>query len=290
MIPGINGLVAVLRHTRVSREAGTAMRLRIGMMILALAALPAHALALPSCAGPVEAKDVHVIRVEKNADLVLADGRAVRLEGVILPAGDRDHAPNYLAEQAVATLRDLARNRDVTLAVFVPKEDRYGRLRAQVFFPQAEDEPWLQVAMLRRGMARVSIAPDRRECASELYAAEAYARRNHYGIWASGFYDVRSPDALDGLTGTFQIVEGRVLSARVKNGRAYLDFGEDWRHDFKVTISPEDMKRFRDTGVDPRSYEGLTLRVRGYVDALGGPEIEVASPEAIEVVQVPPHF
>ena len=257
------------------------------MMLAVLAGAPASGAGLAACAGPVEAKNVHVIRVEKNGDLVLADGRAVRLEGLLMPAGAGDHAPAYLAEQAVATLRDLANNRDVTLSVFVPKEDRWGRLRAQVFFPQTKDEPWLQLAMLRRGFARVSIAPDRRECASELYAAEALARHKRYGIWATGFYDVRTPTELEGMLGTFQIVEGKVLSTGIKNGRAFLDFGADWRHDFKVTVSPDDVKRFRDTGVDPRTYEGLTVRVRGFVEQLGGPEIEVSSPEAIEVVQGP---
>lgn len=252
--------------------------------IACLMAAPAWGAGLPPCAGPVEARDVQVVRVEKNGDLVLADGRAVRLEGLMLPAGARDHAPVYLAEEAVAVLGDLARGRLVTVSLFVPKEDRYGRLRAQVL-AQGGDEPWLQIAMLRRGLARVAIAPERRECASELYAAEDAARKSRVGIWKTGFYDVRSPDALEGALGTFQIVEGTVLSARVRNGRAYLDFGEDWRRDFKVTIAPGDLRRFRDAGVDPRSYEGLTVRARGFVDRLGGPEIEVASPEAIEVIQ-----
>jgi hypothetical protein len=240
---------------------------------------------LAPCAGPVEARDVEVIRIEKNGDLVLADGRAVRLEGLLLPAGNRDHAPGYIADEAVSMLNDLARGRQVTLSVFVPKEDRYGRLRAHVFFSQNADEAWLQVAMLRRGFARVSIAPERRECASELYAAESEARRARRGIWASGFYDVRNPKQLDGTLGTFQIVEGKVLSTGIRQGRAFLDFGTDWRHDFKVTISPEDMRRFRDAGVDPRTYEGLTIRVRGFVDRLSGPEIAIASPENVEVIQ-----
>ena len=38
---------------------------------------PAFGAALPSCAGPVEARDVEVMRVEKNGDLVLADGAPV---------------------------------------------------------------------------------------------------------------------------------------------------------------------------------------------------------------------
>jgi micrococcal nuclease len=266
---------------------GEAMQYNRSMLLalaFALAAMPAVAGPAP-CAGPVEAKDVRVMRVERNGDLVLEDGRAVKLEALLLPAGNRDHAPAFLAQQAIATLDDLARGRVVTLAVFVPKEDRYGRLRAQVFFSGGDRDSWLQQAMLRRGFARVDIAPERRECAPELYAAEAEARRRHEGIWGSEFYPVRSPTDLEASVGTFQIVEGKVLSTGMKDGRAFLDFGTDWRKDFKVTISPDDMKRFREVGVAPMSYEGLTVRVRGFVDRMGGPEIEVASPTSIEVVR-----
>jgi len=266
---------------------GKVMRV-LGVVVAVLAVVPAWGAGLPSCAGPVEAHDVVVARVEKNGDLVLADGRAVRLEGLLLPAGRRDRAPAYLAEEALSVLGERAAGRSVTLSVFVPKEDRYGRIRAQIL--AGEPGEWLQNTMLRRGLARVSIAPERRECAAELYAAEDAARKARAGIWKTGFYDVRAPDALAGTVGTFQIVEGNVISARIRNGRAYLDFGSDWRSDFKVTIAPDDLRRFRDAGVDPRTYEGLRLRVRGFVDQLGGPEIEAASPEAIEVIQAPPHF
>ncbi len=262
--------------------------IRAGLIAVAnLTSQPGLSAPVAACAGPEEASGVQVTRVEKDGVLVLVDGRAVHAEGLLLPAGARDHAPSFFADQAVGMMNDLSRGRRVTLAVLIPKEDRYGRLRAQVFFTEATDERWLQVAMLRRGLARVSIAPDRRECASELYAAEAEARKKRYGIWTSQAYAVRTPDDLAGTLGTFQIVEGKVLSAAIKDGRAYLDFGADWRRDFKVTISPDDMKRFRDAGVDPRTYSGLTLRVRGFVDSLGGAEIEVASPEAIEVIQGP---
>lgn len=256
-------------------------------VVACLASCPLPAAALPSCAGPVEAANVQIVRVERDGVLVLTDGRAVSLEGLKFPAGSADRAPQFLAQQAIDTLNDLARGRHVTLSVFVPKEDRYGRLRAQVFFDQAADEGWLQTALLRRGFARVSIAPDRTECAAELYAAENYARTHHYGIWASSDYAVRRPDGLDNAVGTFQIVEGVVLSARVKSGRAYLDFTHDWRTGFKVTISPEDMGHFRDAGVDPTTYEGLKLRVRGFVDRMGGPDIEIANPQEMEVIQGP---
>jgi len=244
----------------------------------------AQAGALPACAGAVEAAGVQVVRVEKNGALILDDGRAVHVESLLLPAGAKDKAPDFLAGQALNELSQLTHDHGVTLTSAIPKEDRYGRVRAQVFLPDNTDDPWLQVALLRRGLARVSLAPDRHECASELYAAEAAARAAKNGLWAFPAYVMRTPDTLGRDTGTFQVVEGKVLKATVKDGRAYLDFGPDWHTDFTVVVSPDDMKNFEAAGIDPRGYEGKRVRVRGWVQELDGPEIEVAMPEGIEVV------
>lgn len=244
----------------------------------------ASASLLPACAGAVAIAGVEVVRVERNGVLVLKDGRAVVMEGLLLPGAARNRAPAFLANQAIAALSDLARGRRVSLAMHSPNEDRYGRIRAQVFFSDDDAEPWLQAAMLRRGLVRVSIAPDRRECASELYAAERDARGRRAGIWALSTYAVRTPDSLAGDIGTFQIVEGMVKNAEVRAGRAYLNFGDDWRSDFTVTIAPEDMKHFREAGIDPEGYAGKRVRVRGWIQSLNGPEIEIAAPEAIEVI------
>jgi micrococcal nuclease len=259
--------------------------LRCGAFALAaLFAGPGHAAPLPGCAGAIEATAVQVVRVEKNGALILDDGRAVHVEALQLPAGGKDKAPEFLASQALNELSTLTHDRAVTLTAAIPKEDRYGRVRAQVFLPDNNDDPWLQVALLRRGLARVALAPDRPECASELYAAEAQARAAKNGLWSFPAYVMRTPDTLGHDTGTFQVVEGKVLRADMKDGRAYLDFGPDWHTDFTVVISPDDMKNFEAAGVDPRTYEGKTVRVRGWVQQLDGPEIDVALPEGIEVV------
>lgn len=260
----------------------------IGGLVLALAgalfSMSAQAGPLPACAPHVEVWSIKVIRVERNGVLVLRDGRAVDVEGILLPAGGHDHAPSFLARQAIDALRGLSRHRYVTLAANYPKEDRYGRLRAQVFFRHDKAQPWLQLAMLRRGLARVNITPDRRECASALYAAERAARAARAGIWAYPAYAVRMPGELAGETGTFQIVEGVVRAADVRGGRAYLNFGRDWRTDFTATISPDDMKLFRREGIDPRGYAGMRVRVRGWIESMNGPEIEISAPEQIEVL------
>ena len=151
--------------------------------LLALAALlvPQGANARPACAGAVEIEHANIVRVEKNGALILADGRAAMLEGIRLPEGAADHAPPALAAEARAMLAKLIVGHALTLTAVPPKEDRYDRIRAQAFM----DENWLQKDMLARGLARVSIAPDRVECADQLFDAETEARNLHQGLWSS---------------------------------------------------------------------------------------------------------
>lgn len=134
----------------------------------------AYAAPIPDCAGPVTIARAHVVRVEKNGVLVLGDGRAVSLEGIRLPEQDRQR------DQALAVLRDMAAEGPVTFTAIPPKEDRYDRIRAQAFAAAG----WLQEALLAKGLARVAIAPDRNECAPDLYEAETHARDRRTGLWA----------------------------------------------------------------------------------------------------------
>jgi hypothetical protein len=252
-----------------------------------LLALPVTAqAAVPVCVPPVEVANVPVSEVEPNGMLVTNDGRAVKLEGLLLPAGARDHAPQYLQQQALSELSGLVHGHLANLDAKPPKQDRYGRLRAQVFVTDDAPAMWIQTAMLSRGLARVSILPDRAECSAELYAAENAARAQHIGIWTLSAYAVRpASDVSLADLGTFQIVEGKVANAASRGGRAYLNFGADWKTDFTVTIAPEDMKTFRDRNIDPAAfYAGKTIRMRGVVEQLNGPEIEIATPEQIEIL------
>lgn len=252
------------------------------ILLTALAMLPSASAQTPAkCAGPVEISGGHLLRVEKNGAIILTDGRAAHLEGIRLPQGMSDHAPQIFADQALSAIVKVASGAPLTMTSVPPKEDRYDRVRVQAF----AGDRWIQNELLSRGLARVSIAPDRTECSVELFAAEARARAAHAGIWASPVYAIRTRLNLWPDLGTFQIVQGKVLNTSKRNGRVYLNFGADWRTDFTVTVDPEDMSNFRESGVDPMSYSGQTIRVRGWVQSLNGPEIEVPNPQGIEVLQ-----
>lgn len=256
--------------------------MRVWVLAIAAAAAVGQAGAAPSCAGDIEISDAHIMRVERNGVLVMTDGRALHLEGIRLPNAAQDHAPQPITDKTFAELESLAKGRELDARAIYPKEDRYDRVRAQIF---TRDGGWLQIDLLKQGLARVDIAPDRGECYRELYAAEAEARRAGLGLWADPAYATRSPEAVAADAGTFQIVVGRVVSTAGNDGRVYLNFGQDRRRDFTVTISPDDVKTFKNMGVDPLNYEGKLIRVRGIVQSQNGPEIAVGNPKQIELLK-----
>ena len=174
----------------------------------------------------------------------------------------------------------LTRARALILTGVAPLEDRYGRIRSQVFV----GDNWVQAQLLSRGLARVSIAPDRVDCGAELYEAEVKARRSRVGLWSSPAYAPRSSAPLDHDLGTFQLVEGRVVSVSERHGSAWLEFDAPAGSRFAAFISEDDLRTFRAMGVEPRGYAGRSVRVRGVVQDLSGPAISLANPIQVEVI------
>jgi micrococcal nuclease len=258
------------------------MRLIYLSILAGIWAQSAVAATIPDCAGQVEMRGVHVMRVEKNGALILTDGRAVTLEGIRLAQGEAERGPRFLADQAIAALTQMAQagteSGRVTFTSTPPKEDRYDRVRAQGF-----GKDWFQMALLEQGLARVAIAPDRSECAPDFYEAEARARARHAGIWALNEYRVRNPQDLKNDIGTFQVVEGYITNVGNGSGRVFLDFSSDWQRGFSAVIAPEDKAAFRDFDLD--GLQAKHVRIRGTVqDFNGRPEIALSNPAQIEIL------
>ena len=204
----------------------------------------------------------------------LDDGREVRLAGIVPVTPDRTKA----------ALAEIVTGRDVTLRGEDDAPDRYGRQPAFVFLPGSGTP--LQSELLRRGEALVSTEMANKDCAAELAAAEAEARQAKRGTWAdpAAIKNAESPgDILAGI-GRFTVVEGKVLSVRQAGATTYLNFGRNWTRDFAVTISRRMIPAFEAAGLSPKSLENRRIRVRGFVEARGGPRIEVLRVGQIEVL------
>jgi endonuclease YncB( thermonuclease family) len=267
------------------------MRARLIFFLFLL--LPAGAPGALTAAEPSPldfAGQARVVAVIDGDTVVLDDGRQVRLVGIQtpkLPLGRIGFETWPLAHEAKAALEALVQGRTVRLGYGGRRIDRHGRALAHLYLGEAGQPPdgWVQGALLDQGLARVYSFADNRALVADMLARERAARRASRGIWADAFYGIRRPEDALGHVGSFQIVEGHVVEASIVRGRAYLNFGEDWRSDFTVTLSPAVRRRFERVGIDPVSYGGRRVRVRGWIDSFNGAMIEATHPEQIEVVE-----
>ncbi|HEV7877100.1 thermonuclease family protein [Bradyrhizobium sp.] len=201
----------------------------------------------------------------------MEDGREVRLAGIETSAA---HA---------SALSALVAGRNVTLRGQTDAPDRYGRQPAFVFVQQAATP--VQNQLLAQGDALASGTVADKACAAELLAAEAAARQARRGIWTdrAAIKNAESRGDILARIGQFTVVEGKVLSVRQAGATSYINFGRRWTRDFAVTISRRAMPAFEAAGISLKSLENKRIRVRGWVEARGGPRIEAAQAGQIEM-------
>src|ERR1700716_781351 len=206
----------------------------------------------------------------------LQDGREVRLAGIEPVVAEKPSRTSALSA--------IIAGRDVTLRGEDDTPDRYGRQPAFVFLVGSETS--VQGLLLAQGEALVSATVTNKDCASLLTAAEAAARQAKQGTWAdpTAIKNAESSgDILAGI-GRFTLVEGKVLSVRQAGATTYLNFGRNWTRDFAVTISRRMIPAVEAAGIVLKSLENRRIRVRGWVEARGGPRIEVLRVGQIELL------
>ena len=231
--------------------------------------------------NPEAVQSARITAIVDGDTVKLDTGAEVRLTGIQapkLPLGRKGFRPWPLAAKARAALTALSRDRQVRLDYTGRRHDRWGRLLAHLHVGKT----WLQREMLLRGLARVYTFPDNRTHAAALYAAEQKARIAGRGIWALNWYRILPVADTDRHIGTFQLVEGTVMSTAIIRGRGYLNFGADWRTDFTISIAPKHMKLFRAARIDIMALRDRRLRVRGWLVRRNGAMISVTHPEQIE--------
>lgn len=231
-----------------------------------------------------------VAEVKDGETLALADGTIVRLIGAKAPASPlsyRGDRPWPLVQEAKDALSELVQGAEVELRFGGTRTDRHGRLLAQVFVVKGEERPWLQGELVAKGLARVYSFPDNHACVTELLTREADARAKGLGIWGVSAYRVLAADdveRLSRLTRSYQLVEGVVVATGEGKTRLYLNFAEDWRRDFTISVKRKDAEHFSVEGLDLKSLAGKRLRVRGWIEWWNGPMIEVTHLGQIEVL------
>ena len=208
----------------------------------------------------------------------LEDGREIRLAGIEpVPSEDAN-------TKRGAALSAMVTGQEVTLYGDDDAPDRYGRQPAFVYLSSSDS--LVQGLLLSQGEALVAADVADKDCAAVLAAAEAAARQAGRGTWADPavIKNTESPGDILARIGRFTVVEGKVLSVRQAGATTYLNFGRNWTRDFAVTISRRMMPAFAAAGLDLKSLENRRIRVRGWVEARGGPRIEALRVGQIELI------
>ncbi|MCD6075018.1 MAG: nuclease (SNase), partial [Rhodospirillales bacterium] len=196
------------------------------------------------------------VREVIDGDTVLLDreisgSREVRLVGLQapkLPLGRSSFREWPLAKDSKAALAKMVLGRGVELGFGGVRMDRHGRLLAHL---TRDDGLWVQGAMLEAGMARVYSFADNRARVADMLTRERAARSDRRGIWSHPYYAIRAPETAAKHINSFELVEGTVLDVAIVSGRAYLNFGDNWRTDFTVSMASKVVRQFTQEGLRP---------------------------------------
>ena len=252
-------------------------------LLLLLLCPPVPALAAPPCqAGDAEAAEI--ASVDDRLELTLMDGRRILLAGIEPPlAGSGDAATG----DARGKLEEWLGEPEILVRFLAAKPDRWGRLAALVFTPAgAQAQESLAHRLLRAGLARLRVTPPL-ACLESLRSEETSARDNGLGVWAQESSAMIAADDIKAFAdknGANIVVEGMVTAVNATEFRTYLNFGPRRYKDFSVTVLKPSLKIFDKAGLPLHSLSGHRIRVRGMLDLRFGPQIEVASPDAIELL------
>lgn len=261
---------------------------RRSLAIAACASFAPQACAAP-CALAREAEPVVVERALDGETVALDDGRVVRLAGVAAPKTPlgreaRDWPLDAASREA---LEAEAAGRVFELRPAAVSPDRRGRILGYLAGVGDDDHAGLAAGMLRRGLLRVAADAGGRDCRATLAEAEAGAVASRLGLWSEPYYEVEDASngaALAALDGRFVVVDGRVASARISAGRAYVNFGRRWRGALSLTLSEAALRKFG--GFEALgATAGARVRARGVVEMRSGPMIRVT--EAAQIERLP---
>lgn len=236
--------------------------------------------------------------------LALEDGRRVRVDGInaleiphkaadavrCLPSTRRSGAKDdfgcdlTLARAAQKLLQTMTGGKPVTLRLNpARREDRYGRLLAEVWTKDAHgEESSVAAALLHAGLAHVYPLSGQEIGTAHLLPLEEEARAAKRGIWQLPELQPTDADRAATQYGHYALITGTVVQAAKVKTKIYLNFGADYHTDFTAVIDKRDWKNF--SRVDLLSLTGKRVLVRGYLYEDYGPAMRLSNDGQISLL------
>ncbi|MCK5375121.1 MAG: thermonuclease family protein [Alphaproteobacteria bacterium] len=229
--------------------------------------------------------------------IMLEDKRIITLAGLDFPDLDF-YNPGDLSVTAQKVLDDFLTGEKV--AVYQTSKSDQGRINRMGYHiahlvrindgalkgnqNKKGKDVWVQGLMLSLGLARVRTTKYNRDMAAQMLALEDIARKQKDGLWNMSDYILLTPEQAKAHIGSYQLIEGVVKGITMHKNKTYINFGHNWRKDFTLGISGSNARTFRREHIEPREWNGATMRVRGWIESFNGPYIELDHPERVEIL------
>jgi hypothetical protein len=145
----------------------------------------------------------------------------------------------------------------------------------------------LQGELLRSGEALSLPDTQRKSCRQALLDAESKntARRGDHWRTRGVEIDAEDLDTLSDSLGRFVMVTGRVRSVGDRARRLYLNFGENWAHDFTVSIAKQGASKFTGDLTRLAGLTGKKVQIRGVLENNRGPLIRVIDDVQVQIIK-----
>lgn len=247
-----------------------------------------------ACATPDGAELVHLAGLDRHGDLLLADGRTVRLAGL---------APRQNEAERERFAAQLIRwhGHEFRLAP-LGGADRWGRLPARLLAAEgAADalggQPDLNAALLAGGAALRLSEPGLPACNELWRKAEPrpiaagkppgrspVAAQGGFATVAFPVVDGHDAAAMKAQAGRIVVVEGRIAAVGERAQRTYLNFERRRGAGGSIVLSRVLWRELQRSGWTAATLAGKRVRVRGVVEGRDGLLIEAETRSALELV------
>jgi hypothetical protein len=250
---------------------------------VALSVAPPGAAAEEACAISGEAEPVRLKGLGRHGDILLEDGRVVRLAGLAPRQSDAERE-HYAARLSRWFGEDV-------LFDPVGGADRWGRIPARLL-AFVETAPGgtvdLSAVLLAQGAALHLPEPGLPACNALWRQARprlAAARAQAVPAGAAPLVDGHDPAAMRAEVGRFAVVEGRIATVAERTGRTYLNFERRRGAGGSIVIGRTLWGELQRMGWTASALAGKRMRVRGVIEGRDGLLVEATSRAALEMIE-----
>ncbi|MCC2098095.1 MAG: thermonuclease family protein [Hyphomicrobiales bacterium] len=240
---------------------------------------------LQSC-PPQTPETVTVRSVDPHLDIVLTDGRRLRLMGIRPPRGTSGWPG--LSAMAQGALAGWIVGSPVRAEITAGPADRWGRLAARLWLA---DGVAVGPGLIDAGWAVTDTITAPKLCLKAYLTLEESARQAKLGLWSDDSYrPIGASDlpALTARTGSLVLAEGTVLSVNRWKSLTFLNFSRRYSQGLAVMLTRRSRQAFEQSGMPPESLKGKRVRVRGLLERSNGrsrsPRMRLQTPSAIEIL------